>query len=76
MTTSNELMTAEEMEALRQKVAGLNLPEACVLINSMAEDEECKELMPFIICNLAPAVVVAMAQTALDSLTRIGVNNE
>ena len=76
MTATSEKMTVEEMEALREKVAALNLPEACVLINSMAEDEEGKELIPFIIGNLAPAVMVEMAQTALDSLTGIGASDE
>ena len=76
MTATSEQMTTEEMEALRGKVAALNLPETCALINNMAEDEEGKELMSFIISNLAPEVVVTMAKIALDSLTGIGASDE
>ena len=76
MTATSEKMTAEEMETLRGKIAALNLTEACALISSMAEDEERKELMPFIMSNLAPAGVVAMAQATLPSLTSIGASDE
>lgn len=68
MTNMREKMTAEEMEALMQKVSKLTLMEASALITSIAEEEEGKELIPFIMANLDKGVVIAMAQTALDSL--------
>lgn len=76
MTDTREKMTAEEMEALRQKVAKLNLTEASALITSIAEEEGSKELIPFIMSNLDNAVVIAMAQRALDRLICVEANNE